>query len=89
MAPANTQSKEPGAGDGARLERVIVLQLLRDEHEQPWSREELAAELGVPPPSVDAAARRLAGAGVVCVGPDGLTASPAARRLDELELIAV
>ena len=43
----NTQSREPRVGDGVRLERAIVLQLLRDDRSQNWSRAELASELGV------------------------------------------
>lgn len=51
---------------GSRIERAIVLQLLRDDREQAWSRERLAIELGADrpaPPSPKAVAAGAAGAG--------------------------
>jgi Mn-dependent DtxR family transcriptional regulator len=85
----NTQSREPQAPDGARLERAVVLQLLRDDHDQSWSRAELASELGADAPAVQEALSRLQREGVVSLSDDQITASPAARRLDALELISV
>jgi hypothetical protein len=85
----NTQSRESRAGDGARLERAIVLQLLRDDHGQTWSRAELASELAEEAPAIEAALTRLREDGVVRLDDDRISASPAARRLDDLELIGV
>lgn len=85
----NTQSREPRAGDGVRLERAVVLQLLRDDRGQSWSRAELASELGVEAPAIEAALSRLHGDGVVWLDDDQISASPATRRLDDLELIGI
>ena len=82
----HTESSEPRA-DGAKLERAIVLQLLSDERR--WSRTELAAELGADATGLDSALAALHGQGVLCLAEDDVWASPAARRLDELELIGI
>ena len=81
----HTESSEPRA-DGAKLERAIVLQVLSEERR--WSRTELAAELGAAA-GLDGALAALHGQGVVCLAEDDVWASPAARRLDELELIGI
>jgi hypothetical protein len=85
----NTQSREPRAGDGGRLERAVVLQLLRDDHVQDWSRVELAGELGAEAPAIEAVLSRLHAEGVVRLDDDRISASSATRRLDYLELIAI
>jgi hypothetical protein len=85
----HTKSREPRAGDGARLERAIVLQLLRDDREQNWSCAELATELGAEAPAIETALTRLHGEDVACVDGEQVRASRATRRLDELELISV
>lgn len=85
----NTQSRELRAGDGARLERAVVLQLLRDDHGQDWSRAELAGELGAEAPAIEAVLSRLCAEGVARLEDDRISASPATRRLDDLELIAI
>jgi DNA-binding GntR family transcriptional regulator len=82
----HTESSEPRA-DGAKLERAIVLQVLSEE--QRWSRTELAAELGADATGLDSALAALHGQGVVCLAEGDVWASPAARRLDELELIGI
>lgn len=82
----HTESSEPRA-DGAKLERAIVLQLLSDERR--WSRTELAAELGADATGLHSALAALQGQGVLCLAEDDVWASPAARRLDELELIGI
>jgi hypothetical protein len=82
----HTESSEPRA-DGAKLERAIVLQVLSEERR--WSRTELAAELGADATGLDSALAALHGQGVLCLAEDDVWASPAARRLDELELIGI
>jgi DNA-binding GntR family transcriptional regulator len=82
----HTESSEPRA-DSAKLERAIVLQVLSEERR--WSRTELAAELGADATGLDRALAALHGQGVVCLAEDDVWASPAARRLDELELIGI
>jgi DNA-binding GntR family transcriptional regulator len=82
----DTESSEPRA-DGAKLERAIVLQVLSEERR--WSRTELAAELGADATGLDSALAALDGQGVLCLAENDVWASPAARRLDELELIGI
>jgi hypothetical protein len=82
----DTESSEPRA-DGVKLERAIVLQVLSEERR--WSRTELAAELGADATGLDSALAALHGQGVMCLAENDVWASPAARRLDELELIGI
>jgi DNA-binding HxlR family transcriptional regulator len=71
-------------------ERAIVLQLLRDDHEQRWVRLELAQEISdIEPQAIDEALARLERDGLLCREGDSVWASRAARRLDELELIGI
>ncbi|HTZ86114.1 MAG TPA: hypothetical protein VMB05_05540 [Solirubrobacteraceae bacterium] len=73
-----------------RTQRAVVLQLLRDDHDDSWARSELEAELGdTGPRAIDCALAGLREAGVVEPEGDSLSASPAARRLHELALIGV
>ena len=76
------------------LERAIVLQLLRDDHERKWSRAQLAIELQaggeeIDKEAIDEAVRRLEREGVLGATEQEVWASSAAWRLDELELIGV
>lgn len=76
--------------DVRRAERAVVLQILRDDHEERWSRAELAAEISdLKPAILDEALVRLEREGVLCLKGRFVSASRAARRLDELELIAI
>ncbi|MEA2335904.1 MAG: hypothetical protein QOG40_2394 [Solirubrobacteraceae bacterium] len=82
------EASGPRASGGSRLERAVVLELL-DDAEQRRSLAQLREELGAGAEELEAAVAALAAAGVLCLS-DGLTwAAPAARRLDELELIAI
>jgi hypothetical protein len=84
-----SEASEPRAPGDSRLERAVILELLDDEGEQRRSLAQLRQELGAGAEELEAAVAALAAAGVVCLS-DGLTwAAPAARRLDELELIAI
>jgi len=85
----HTESREPRAGDDVRLERAIVLQLLRDDHPKNWSRAELASEMDVEMAAVETALSRLHAEGVLRLENDEVSASPAMWRLDELELISI
>ena len=85
----HTESSEPRAAGDAKLERAIVLQLLSNGAERRLSRAELSSELGADPTRLESALRTLRGQGVLCLAEDDVWASPAARRLDELELIAI
>jgi DNA-binding HxlR family transcriptional regulator len=71
-------------------ERAIVLQILRDDHEERWPRAELAKEITDFEPTVlDEALGRLERDGVLHLQGDSVSAARAARRLDELELISI
>ncbi len=85
----HTESGGPRARGDARLERVIVLQLLDGEEERGWTSEELAQELGAPAGEVDVALRFLCEDGVACLQEGRARPSRAARRMDALELIGV
>jgi 2-keto-4-pentenoate hydratase len=85
----DTESSESRSVDGLRLERAIVLQLLRDDREQRWTREELLAEIDAEAPALERALSRLGADGVLCAAEEHVWASRAARRVDELGLIGV
>ncbi|MGH2855264.1 MAG: hypothetical protein ACRDLF_13850 [Solirubrobacteraceae bacterium] len=72
------------------VERAIVLQILRDDHEERWPHAELAREVSDFEPAVlDRALGRLERDGVLHREGGSVRAARAARRLDELELIGV
>jgi hypothetical protein len=84
------ESKGSRAAGSAGLERAIVLQLLRDDHERKWSREQLSAELAVDRSEViEQALGRLEKEGVIGFSDEAVWASSTARHLDELGLIGV
>jgi DNA-binding HxlR family transcriptional regulator len=69
---------------------VVVLQLLRDDHELPWSREEIERELDdVDPEAIGVALERLEEQGVVNREGAQIQASPCARHLDALGFICI
>jgi hypothetical protein len=76
--------------DAWMVERAIVLQILRDDHEERWSREELAREIPDFEPGVlDEALVRLEREGILQLADGCAWATRAPLRLDELELISV
>jgi hypothetical protein len=82
-------SQVPGEED-RRLERAIILQVLRDDHEHRWSRSELELETAdVEPLDISDALARLAADGIVRVAGESVWASRALGRLDDLGLIAI
>ncbi|HYM55197.1 MAG TPA: hypothetical protein VES97_07525 [Solirubrobacteraceae bacterium] len=85
----HTESSGSRAAGDPRLERAIVLQLLRDDREQRWSRRRLGAEIDAEAPAMEEALRRLCAEGVLCAAEGQVWASRAARRLDELGLIGI
>ncbi len=73
-----------------RVERAIILQFLRDDHGDRWSRAELEAEISnVEPLDISNALARLDQDGIVQVSGECVSASRAVRRLDALGLIAI
>jgi DNA-binding HxlR family transcriptional regulator len=72
------------------VERAIVLQLLRDDHEERWTRTELTQEIpDFEPAALDNALDRLRHDGVLHRDGASVWAARAALRLDELELISI
>jgi hypothetical protein len=70
----------------ARVQRVVVLRVLRDDHPQWWTRAELERDLG--PTALTGAVAKLAADDVVQVDGERVRASRSARHLDALDLIA-
>ena len=67
-----------------RAQRVVVLQLLREDHEDLWARSELEAEFGdIGTRFIARAIASLQEAGVIELEGDSLSASPAAWRFQE------
>ena len=85
----NTQPRGSRPDRDWALERAIVLQLLRQDRAPAWSRSELAAELGAEDRLIDVTLRALVADGVACEDAQTVSASRAAQRLDELELVAI
>jgi DNA-binding HxlR family transcriptional regulator len=85
----HTESRGPRAVTGAKLERAIVLQLLRDDREQGWTSRQLAAEMDTQTPMLEQALSSLERDGVVSVEQDAVRASRATCRLDELGLLSL
>jgi hypothetical protein len=83
------ESRGSRGADGSKLERAIVLQLLRDDRDERWSRAELGVEMGAETTAMEEALRRLGGDGILCLADEDVWASRAARRLDELGLIGL
>jgi hypothetical protein len=73
-----------------RAQRLVVLQVLRDDHDGRWSGCELADVLAkVEAQALADAIDGLTREGVLCADGDALWASPALVRVSELELICV
>lgn len=84
------QRRARGDRDRSMVEGAIVLQILRDDHDERWSRAELVGEISdFEPAIVDDALARLEREGVLRREGHCVVASRATRRLDELELIAI
>ena len=81
---------QPGAPpDQRKIERAVVLQVLRDDHSERWSETELATTLNEEPSSIAAAVERLQDSGVLLVDADVIVASPCARKIDALGVIGI
>ncbi len=82
--------KQVRSAEDRRVEQVIVLQILRDDHPERWSRVELEAELDhIDPLAISDALARLETEGVAHLSGESVRASRAARRLDDLDLISI
>jgi hypothetical protein len=84
------QTKQISSDRDRLLERAIVLQTIRDDHDDGWARIELAAELGdADPIAVRVALTRLEDEGVIEFAGETVRASRATMRLNELDMIAI
>jgi hypothetical protein len=71
-------------------QRLVVLQLLRDDHDPKWTRVELEKELDdIDPDAIAIALQRLQEQGVVQADGEQLSASPCAWHLDALNFITI
>ena len=73
------------------IQRAIMLQLLRDDHDPLWTQAELEAEVSDFGPRLLKVALELL-EGDCCIvldGEEGVRASTCAHRLDELELVSI
>jgi DNA-binding HxlR family transcriptional regulator len=71
-------------------QRVVVLQVLRQDHPQPWTRPEIESVLhDIDPDAIALALQRLAEHGVVNVESEQITPSTCARHLDALDFICI
>jgi hypothetical protein len=88
-----TSQQQPTAIDHEewRIKRAIVLQVLRDDHPEQWTRAGLKRQLSdLPREGVEAAIKNLAAEGVVTIGDDEtIQASLCARTLDALGLVSI
>ena len=76
--------------DGEVAERAIILQVLRDDHEQRWSRVELEGEIyDIDPVALADALSTLRENGVIHLSGDLVWASRCARRLDDLGMVSI
>lgn len=74
----------------AETQRVVVLEALRSDHPQPWTRPEIENVLGdVDPDAISVALERLNEQGVVNVEGKQITPSACARHLDALGFICI
>jgi hypothetical protein len=84
------QTKQIPSDRDRMVQRAIVAQTLRDDHDPLWERAELEAELGdADPLTIADALAQLGQAGVVELEEQAVRASGATRHLDELELIGL
>ena len=79
---------DPLQEDGTQC--LVVLQVLRDDHPEPWTRVELDRELyDLNPDAITVALECLQEQGVVQVEGERFCASPCARHLDALGFICI
>ncbi len=79
-----------GLDDEETAERAIVLQVLRDDHDERWSRVELEREIyDIEPPALGDALERLRREGVVHLSGQQVWASRCALHLDALGMVSI
>jgi hypothetical protein len=84
------QSKDSWARDPAIGERSIVLELLRDDHEEWWTRAELGREIyDIAGPAIAKALLALQDGGVVELRAERVRATRCLRYLDGLGMVCI
>jgi len=84
------QTKQIPNDHERRVQRAVVAQTLRDDHDRCWPRAELEAELGEPDAlAINDALALLEMEGVIELQGEIVQASRAALHLDRLEMIAL
>jgi uncharacterized protein (DUF111 family) len=86
------RSERSGCGLGREdiAERAVVLQVLRDDRDERWSRAELEHEIyDIEPLAIGEALERLREEGVVHLSSEFVWASRCARRLDALGMVSI
>jgi hypothetical protein len=84
------QTKQIPSEHERRVQRTIVAQTLRDDHDRRWPRAELEAELGdTDALAIADALARLESEGVIELDGETVQASDAALHLDWLKMIAI
>jgi len=76
--------------DDEIAERAIVLQVLRDDHDERWARAELEGEIyDIEPLAISEALERLREEGVVRISGESVWASRCAHHLDALGMVSI
>lgn len=84
MPGQDIYSADPGT------ERIVLFALLRDKRPELWTRSELERDLyDVDPDAIRDSLVSLGAVGVVSLDGEQVQASPAARRIDALDMICV
>jgi hypothetical protein len=84
------QPKGSPEHDAWRAQRAIIFQLLRDDHPQRWTRQQLDHEIpDFQPTTINDALARLEQEGVARFSGEHVWASRCARHLDTLEVITI
>jgi hypothetical protein len=84
------QGKQFVLGDAERAERAVVLQVLRDDHAERWTRSEIEQELrDLALLAIDRAVVSLAENDVLRVCGNTVSASGCCRHLDAIGLISI
>jgi hypothetical protein len=84
------QSKASWASDPAIVQRSVVLEVLREDHDEWWSRSDLEAEIyDVEVQVLSEALERLRRHGVIEVDGERIRVSPSVRHLDDLGMVCI
>jgi DNA-binding HxlR family transcriptional regulator len=79
-----------GPGPLAGTENLVLLQVLRDDHSERWTREELRRELvNIDPEAIDESLKAMEAAGVVVLDGDHVEPSRCARWFDAHYLVTI